>query len=35
MDKKCATSELGPILFNLEDPRCQTHGFVQNVKMFT
>lgn len=35
MDKKCAGSRLGPVLFNLEDLHCQPHGFGRNVKVFT
>lgn len=35
MDKKCAGSRLGPVLFDLEDLHCQPHGFGQNVKVFT
>ena len=32
---KCAASRLGLELFNLEDPHCQSHGFGQNVNVFT
>lgn len=35
MDKKCAGSRLGPVLFNLDDLFCQPRGFGQNVKVFT
>lgn len=35
VDKKCAASRVGPISLSLDDPHCQSHGFGQNVKVFT